>query len=105
MSRAEWPVASTTASAINVLPARVVTPFNVLFVTIKSVTFCSNKNCPPWPIMASRIAVIICGSLLVPMCGWASNNIVSSAPNCTNKLRMRLISPRLLLRVYNLPSL
>ena len=99
ISLALWPVAKIKLSASKIFPSAVFTEIIFSFSIIKSITFFSNKNSPPHSIIWLRIAVIICGNLLVPICGCASYKIFSSAPKRTNKLSMRSISPRLLLLV------
>jgi hypothetical protein len=47
---------------------------------------------------------MICGNLLVPICGCASIKISGEAPKATNSSKTRVTSPLFLERVYNFPS-
>ena len=67
MSLAEWPVAKMNASASYLFPSAVFTDVIFSSAIIKSITFFSNKKRPPHSAICLRMAVIIVGSLLVPM--------------------------------------
>ncbi len=103
-SRAEWPVATTTARPMISPPSASRTPIARPPWITSSVARAPNRISLPALASFSRSAVITLGSLLEPTCGRASTRISCGAP-CNARISMTSrTSPRLCDRVYSLPS-
>ncbi len=103
-SRAEWPVASTTASPVTEEPSARTTPAARPPLTTRSTTRAPKRTSTPTDSSRARIALTTTGSLFEPMCGRPSIRMASGAPCSASTSMTSRTSPRLCARVYSFPS-
>ena len=105
VSRALWPSASTTWSAVICSPLASVTPRMSPASICTSVTRCSKRTSPPSAMISARIFSTTPTSLKVPMCGLATKRISSGAPAFTNSFKtLRVRCRGSLIWLHSLPS-